>query len=68
MSKRRPLPKHPYRDSVLLNLVLAALILVISWLTGGDAGRALLFAIGFFVISTAWSWWSFRRRLREERR
>ena len=31
-----PLPKRPYRDGVLLNLVLAGLILVISWLTGGE--------------------------------
>ncbi len=34
MNERPPLPVHPYRDSLLLNLFLAALILVISWLTG----------------------------------
>ena len=42
----RPLvPKHPYRDSLLLNLVLAGLIILISWATGGGLGRAVVFAI-----------------------
>jgi len=68
VSERPPLSKRPYRDGVLLNLVLAGLILVISWLTGGDAGRALIFAIGFFVVSTAWTWWRLRQRIDQERR
>ena len=68
MNEPPPLPKRPYRDGVLLNLVLAGLILVISWLTGGNFGRALVFAIGFFVISTAWTWWRLRQRLERERR
>ena len=55
------------RDSLLLNLVLAALILLIAWLTGGDAGRAVVFAIGYLVVSTAWSWLRFRQRLARER-
>ena len=64
----RPLPKRPYRDSFVVNLVLAGLILLISWLTDGDVGRALLVAIGFFLIATAWAWLRFRqRREREER-
>ena len=66
MNERPPAPKRPYRDGVLLNLVLAGLILLISWLTGGDAGRALVFAIGFFVISTGWTWWRVRQRLERE--
>lgn len=65
--KEPPLPKHPYRDSLLLNLVLAALILVIAWLTGGEAGRAIVFAIGYLVVSTAWAWLRFRQRLARER-
>ncbi|MGZ8783891.1 MAG: hypothetical protein ACXWZB_10395 [Gaiellaceae bacterium] len=68
MNERPPLPNRPYRDSLLLNLVLAIVILVVSWLTGGDVGRALVFAIGFFVISTAWSWWRFRKRLEDDSR
>ena len=67
MSEQPPLPKRPYRDGVLLNLVLAGLILLISWLTGGDVGRALVFAIGFFLVSTAWTWWRLRQRIERER-
>ena len=59
----RPLPKRPYRDSVVLNIVLAALIVLISWATGGGLGRALVFATLYFVIATAWSSWRFRQRL-----
>ncbi len=63
-----PLPKRPYRDSLLLNLVLSATILVVAWATGGELGRALLVAVGFLFVSTAWSWWRFRRRIEQEGR
>jgi len=59
-------PKHAYRDSVLLNLVLAGLIVLISWATGGGFGRAVVFATLYFVVATAWSWWRFRQRLAKE--
>jgi membrane protein implicated in regulation of membrane protease activity len=52
---------------VLFNLVLAALIVLVSWATGGNLGRALVFAALFFVVATAWSWWRFRQRLAKER-
>ena len=68
MNEPPPLPKRPYRDSIVVNLVLAGLILLISWLTDGDVGRALLFALGFFVIATAWAWLRFRQRLNREGR
>jgi hypothetical protein len=73
-----PLPKRPYRDSVIFYGVLSALIVGIAWLTGGrivpgellrDPGDgppqvgALLVAIAFFVVATTWSWWRFRRAL-----
>jgi len=63
----RPLvTQHPYRDSLLLNLVLAGLIILISWATGGGLGRAFVFATLYFVLATAWSWWRFSKRLAEE--
>jgi hypothetical protein len=65
---RPPLPKRPYRDTALLNLVLAGLIVLISWATGGALGRALVFAALYFVIATAWAWWRFRQRLAKENR
>ena len=64
----RPLPKRPYRDSFVLNLVLAAIILVLAWATGGDLVRALGFAGAYLVVGTAWSWWRFRERIAREGR
>ena len=74
MSRRRggpppPLPKRPYRDSLLMNVVLALVILGFAQLTGGDFVRAIAVAVVYFVLATAWSWWRFRQRLeRGERR
>jgi len=72
VSRRRleppPLPKRPYRDSLLVNLALAFVILVIARLTDGDFGRAITFAIAYFVFATAWNWWRFRQRLQREER
>ena len=62
----RPLPKRPYRDSVVLNIILATLIVLISWGTGGELGRAFVFAALYFVIATAWSWWRLRQRFAKE--
>ena len=61
--EERPLPQHPYRDSAILNAVLACALLLLAWLTGGELGRALAVAIGFFAIATAWNWWRFRQRI-----
>jgi hypothetical protein len=63
----RPLSKRPYRDSIVLNIILAALIVLISWGTGGEVGRAFVFAALFFVIATAWSWWRLRQRAAKDR-
>jgi membrane protein implicated in regulation of membrane protease activity len=59
----QPTPKRPYRDSLLLHFALAIVIVLVSWLTGGELGRALVFAAVYFVLATAWSWWRFRQRL-----
>jgi membrane protein implicated in regulation of membrane protease activity len=66
--ERPPLPQHPYRDSLVLNVVLATVIVVLSWLTGGDVARSLLIAAGFVVLATAWSWWRFRGRIEQAAR
>jgi hypothetical protein len=63
-----PLPQHPYRNSAIFHLVLAAIIVLVAWATAGDLARAFAFAIGFFVIATGWSWSRWRQRLLEERR
>jgi len=61
-----PLPKHPYRDAAIINSILAALLLLTAWLTGGELGRALVYGIAYFVLATGWSSWRFRQRIAEE--
>ena len=63
-----PLPRLPYRYSVMLIFGLACLIVLIAWATGGDLGRALVFAALYFVIATAWAWWRSRQRQAEGQR
>jgi hypothetical protein len=63
----RRVPKHPYRDSALLYGALAILVVVIAAATGGGIGRAIFYALAVFVVATAWSWRSWRNRLRQER-
>ena len=64
--RHRTLPKHPYRDSAILYAALAILVVVVAVATGGGIGRAILFAVVVFVVATAWSWRTWRNRLREE--
>ncbi|NUR76564.1 MAG: hypothetical protein HOQ28_09815 [Thermoleophilia bacterium] len=62
----QPLPKHPYRDTLILYGVFAALIVLVAWLTGGGVGRAVVVALLFYVVASAWSVSRWRNRLREE--
>jgi membrane protein implicated in regulation of membrane protease activity len=59
-------PKRPYRDTVIVYGVFAAIIVGVAALTGGDLKKAVAVAVAFFVIATAWSWWRFRERLARE--
>jgi hypothetical protein len=63
-----PVPKRPFRDSALFNFVLAAIVVVVAWVTGGDLARAIVIAVIFFAAATAWNWWKFRAKLEEQRR
>ena len=63
----RPVPKHPYRDTAILYGVLAVLVVVIAYATGGDAVNAAVTALFVFIVATLWSWRTWRNRLREER-
>jgi len=59
-----PTPPHPYRDSVLVYGGMCVLLVAAAVLTGGKLVKALIAAAIFFVLSTAWSWWGYRRRIR----
>jgi hypothetical protein len=61
-----PAPKRPYRDTAIFHVVLAALIVVVALVTGGDLGNAIAIAIAFFLLATAWSWSRWRKKLREQ--
>ena len=63
-----PVPRRPYRSAAIFHLGLALLIPVLAQLTGGDLTRAVVFAIAFFVLATAWSWWRWHGRLAAEER
>ena len=58
-----PTPKRPYRDTAVFHLMLAALIVGVAFLTGGNLFRALVIAVAFFVAATAWSWSRWRKQL-----
>jgi O-antigen ligase len=60
-----PLPKRPYRDTVLVNAGLALTIVAVAWLTGGRLRNAVVIAAAFFVVATAWSFRVWRNKLRE---
>lgn len=61
-----PIPKHPYRDTAILHVVLGLLICGLALLTGGDLGTAVVVAAGYVALATAWSWWRYSHRIRAE--
>jgi len=61
-----PRPEHPYRDTLLIYGGLAVAIVLIAWLTGTAIGKAVVIAIFFFVVASAWSVYRWRGRLRAE--
>jgi hypothetical protein len=62
-----PAPQRPYRDTFVLYLALAVLIVVVAWVTGGEVARAVRWAAAFFVLATGWSFAQWRRRLARDR-
>ena len=58
-----PVPKRPYRDTAIFHVVLAGLIVLVAFLTGGSLARAIVVALVFFVLATAWSWSQWRKQL-----
>jgi Flp pilus assembly protein TadB len=63
-----PTPAHPYRDTLILYSVLAILLVVVAWATGGPVGNAAIIAVFFFVVASVWSLSRWRNRLRAEAR
>jgi Na+/melibiose symporter-like transporter len=45
---------------------MALVIVLASWITGGDLVKALVIAALFFIAATAWGWRRTRARLLED--
>ena len=56
--------KNPYRDTFAVYGALAVIVVVVSWLTGGSVGRAIVIALFFFLAASAWSVYRLRARNR----
>ena len=61
----QPPPKHPYRDTLLVYGAFAVVIVIVAWATGGGVLRALVFAVLFYLVASAWSISRWRARMRE---
>jgi membrane protein implicated in regulation of membrane protease activity len=64
----KELPKRPYRDAAIFHAVLAAIIVLLAWATGGTVRTAVIVAAGYFLVAVTWTWWRFRERLRRAQR
>jgi membrane protein implicated in regulation of membrane protease activity len=51
---------------VIVYAVLAAVVVGVTALTGGNMRAALIIAPMLFVVATGYSWWRWRKREREE--
>jgi membrane protein YdbS with pleckstrin-like domain len=58
-------PKHPYRDTALVYLGFALVVVVLALATGGGIVRAVVIAAFVYIAATLWSWRIWRNRLRE---
>ena len=63
-----PLPARPYRNTAIFHAALAGIIVLVAWLTNGPDDDAIIIAVLFFVVATAWSFWRWSKRLEEEQR
>ena len=61
-----PPPRHPYRDSLIVYAVLAVIIVLVAWATGGSVRSAVFVAAVFFLFASAWHFFRYRTRLCEE--
>ncbi|HEU5363845.1 MAG TPA: hypothetical protein VFU56_10915 [Gaiellaceae bacterium] len=62
----QPVPKHPYRDSLLVYGFFALLVVLLAWVTGGSVVRGVVVAAAVWVAASLWSIVRWRERLRRE--
>jgi hypothetical protein len=62
----QPVPKHPYRDSLVVYGILALLVVLLGWATGSSVARAAVIAVVVWAAASLWSIVRWRERLRRE--
>jgi membrane protein DedA with SNARE-associated domain len=76
MKTELPVPKRPFRDSLVFYAILSGIFVLVVWATGGAVlpryddkqheFGGLVIAIAFFLLATGYSWWRFKRRIERE--
>jgi len=61
----QPTPKHPYRDTALVYLGLAVVVVIVAVATGGALVNALVIAGLFWLAATTYGILNWRRKLRK---
>ena len=61
-----PVPKHPYRDTILVYGFFAVLVVVLAWVTGGNIGTAVVIAVVCWVAASVWGIARWRQRIQRE--
>ncbi len=62
----QPVPKHPYRDSMLVYGFFALVVVLLAWLTGGSVAKAVVIAAAVWLAATVWNVVRWRQRLQRE--
>ena len=58
-----PIPKHPYRDTLLVYGFFAVLVVVLAWVTGGNVEKAVVIALVVWVAASLWGMARYRQRI-----
>ena len=61
-----PVPKHPYRDTLLVYGFFAVLVVLLAWLTGGNVGKAIVVAIVVWAAASVWGIARWRQRIQRD--
>jgi membrane protein implicated in regulation of membrane protease activity len=65
---KRPIPKHPYRDTLIVYVALGGVVIGLTALTHGNIRKAVILSIIVVILATTYSWWRWYQRLKEQQR
>jgi membrane protein implicated in regulation of membrane protease activity len=61
-----PIPKHPYRDTMLVYGFFAVLVVLLAWLTGGNIPKSIVVAFVVWLAASVWGIARWRQRIQRE--